>query len=145
MRKAGQNVHHFPRLGELTPVLEKNIQSFTIGSVINAIRIGNIKSWKRVSIMVFGLIFRTPYCFHLSAYNTNNEQTTTPYIYVDKIKDSMPFNLYWKKEGTGLELYIEIADLSSISGDAESVNIAGNCLAEKIKFTNDGSYTKIDA
>lgn len=132
-------------LGELTPVSGKNIQSFTIGSVVNAIRIGNIQSWKRVSIMVFGLIFRTSYCFHLSAYNTNNEQSTTPYIYVDKLKDSMPFNLYWKKESTGLALYIEIANLSSITGDVESVNIAGNCLAEKITFTNDGSYTKIDA
>ena len=93
--------------------------------------------------MVFGLIFRTPFCFQLSAYNTNNDQGTNPYIYVDKIKDSMPFNLYWKRESTGLALYIEISDLSSIGGDAESINIAGNCLAEKITFTDDGTYTEI--
>ena len=119
------------------------VQNFRIGNTKNAVRISGIISWERVAFLLFGMHFRTRYCALISIYNTSNDENTTPYIYVDKILDTFPFKVYYKKVvGSEIELVIVQAPSSS-GGDSEDINVLGDNLAISFMFDDITGYTEV--
>ena len=119
------------------------VQNFRIGNTKNAVRISGIISWERVSFLIFGIHFRTRYCALISIYNTSNDENTTPYIYVDKILDTFPFKVYYKKVvGSEIELVI-VQAASSSGGDSEDINVLGDNLAISFMFDDITGYTEV--
>ncbi len=120
----------------------KLVQNFKIGSRKNAVSIGNIRSWERVTFLFFGIHVRTRYCALVSVYNTDNNENTAPYIFVDKILNDFPFKVYYKKV-TGSSLDLVIKQTVDSSGDSEDVNILGDNLAAAILLKDTSGYTEV--
>lgn len=118
------------------------VQNFRIGNNKNAIRISGIISWERVAFLLFGIHVRTRYCALISIYNTSNDENTTPYIYIDKILDTFPFKVYYKKVvGSPLEFLIKQTVESS--GDSEDVNVLGDNKATALMIEDLAGYTEV--
>ena len=118
------------------------VQNFRIGKNKNAIRISGIISWERVAFLLFGIHVRTRYCALISIYNTSNDENTTPYIYVDKILDTFPFKVYYKKV-VGSEIELVIVQTVNSSGDSEDINVLGDNLARSFMFDDITGYTEV--
>ena len=118
------------------------VQNFRIGKNKNAIRISGIISWERVAFLLFGIHVRTRYCALISIYNTSNDENTTPYIYVDKILDTFPFKVYYKKV-VGSEIELIIVQTVNSSGDSEDINVLGDNLARSFMFDDITGYTEV--
>ena len=118
------------------------VQNFRIGKNKNAIRISGIISWERVAFLLFGIHVRTRYCALISIYNTSNDENTTPYIYVDKILDTFPFKVYYKKV-VGSEIELVIVQTVNSSGDSEDINVLGDNLATSFMFDDITGYTEV--
>lgn len=118
------------------------VQNFRIGNNKNAIRISGIISWERVAFLLFGIHVRTRYCALISIYNTSNDENTTPYIYVDKILDTFPFKVYYKKV-VGSEIELVIVQTVNSSGDSEDINVLGDNLARSFMFDDITGYTEV--
>ena len=118
------------------------VQNFRIGKNENAIRISGIISWERVAFLLFGIHVRTRYCALISIYNTSNDENTTPYIYVDKILDTFPFKVYYKKV-VGSEIELIIVQTVNSSGDSEDINVLGDNLARSFMFDDITGYTEV--
>lgn len=118
------------------------VQNFRIGKNKNAIRISGIISWERVAFLLFGIHVRTRYCALISIYNTSNDENTTPYIYVDKILDTFPFKVYYKKV-VGSEIELVIVQTVNSSGDSEDINVLGDNLAMSFMFDDITGYTEV--
>ena len=107
-----------------------------------AVKISGIISWERVAFLLFGMHFRTRYCALISIYNTSNDENTTPYIYVDKILDTFPFKLYYKKV-VGSDLELVIVQTVNTSSDSEDINVLGDNLAISFMFDDITGYTEV--
>lgn len=143
METAGHTVRVSVWLGELQPTNSKDIQTLMYGLKYNAIRVGGIGNWVRVSIQLYGIVFRTTFFAHITIYNTSNtENTAPPYIYIKKIHEDFPFRVFWKRESDGLALYFQNT-VTNLTADTEVANVAGNRVVERVMFTNDGTYTEI--
>lgn len=118
------------------------VQNFRIGNNKNAIRISGIISWERVAFLLFGIHVRTRYCALISIYNTSNDENTTPYIYVDKILDTFPFKVYYKKV-VGSEIELVIVQTVNSNGDSEDINVLGDNLARSFMFDDITGYTEV--
>lgn len=118
------------------------VQNFRIGKNKNAIRISGIISWERVAFLLFGIHVRTRYCALISIYNTSNDENTTPYICVDKILDTFPFKVYYKKV-VGSEIELVIVQTVNSSGDSEDINVLGDNLARSFMFDDITGYTEV--
>ena len=118
------------------------VQNFRIDKNKNAIRISGIISWERVAFLLFGIHVRTRYCALISIYNTSNDENTTPYIYVDKILDTFPFKVYYKKV-VGSEIELVIVQTVNSSGDSEDINVLGDNLARSFMFDDITGYTEV--
>lgn len=118
------------------------VQNFRIGKNKNAVRISGIISWERVAFLLFGIHVRTRYCALISIYNTSNDENTTPYIYVDKILDTFPFKVYYKKV-VGSEIELVIVQTVNSSGDSEDINVLGDNLARSFMFDDITGYTEV--
>lgn len=118
------------------------VQNFRIGNNRNAVRISGIISWERVAFLLFGMHVRTRYCALISIYNTSNDENTTPYIYVDKILDTFPFKVYYKKV-VGSEIELVIVQTENSSGDSEDINVLGDNLARSFMFDDITGYTEV--
>lgn len=118
------------------------VQNFRIGKNKNSIRISGIISWERVAFLLFGMHVRTRYCALISIYNTSNDENTTPYIYVDKILDTFPFKVYYKKV-VGSEIELVIVQTVNSSGDSEDINVLGDNLAMSFMFDDITGYTEV--
>ena len=113
------------------------------GLKYNAIRVGGIGNWMRVSIQLYGIVFKTTFFAHITIYNTSNTvNTDPPYIYIKKIHEDFPFRVFWKRESDGLALYFQNT-VTNLTADTEVANVAGNRVVERVMFTNDGTYTEI--
>ena len=142
MEISGQSVQLSSRLGGLTPIQKNDVQSIVFGNYYKAIKISSIKSWDRISILLYGLIVKVPYFVQISIYNTNNSEGTSPLFYIEKISESFPFKLYWRRENGMLSAYL-VVNAPSITADSEIANVVGNIKAERVVFTDDGTYTEI--
>lgn len=118
------------------------VQNFRIGNNKNAVRISGIISWERVAFLLFGIHVRTRYCALISIYNTSNDENTTPYIYVDKILDTFPFKVYYKKV-VGSEIELAIVQTVNSNGDSEDINVLGDNLARSFMFDDITGYTEV--
>lgn len=118
------------------------VQNFRIGNNKNAIRISGIISWERVAFLLFGIHVRTRYCALISIYNTSNDENTKPYIYVDKILDTFPFKVYYKKV-VGSEIELVIVQTVNSNGDSEDINVLGDNLARSFMFDDITGYTEV--
>lgn len=119
------------------------VQNFRIGKNVNAIRVRNIISWERVSFLFFGIHVRTRYCALVSVYNTDNNENSSPYVFVDKILNDFPFTVFYKKVvGSSVELVIK-QNVDS-SGDSEDANIVGDNLASSFMLEDTTGYTKVE-
>lgn len=118
------------------------VQNFRIGNNKNAVRISGIISWERVAFLLFGIHLRTRYCALISIYNTSNDENTTPYIYVDKILDTFPFKVYYKKV-VGSEIELVIVQTVDNNSDSEDINVLGDNLARSFMFDDITGYTEV--